>query len=274
MGLPFLLGQRTHWCGLAQLGVLPFSRIEKERWPVVFIRKLSGFCRGYFFLFREEQHEINNAAEEKQNGPELGRRQPRNEVAPMIASEKLNPETPETISHHVYRKVIAEVFFESEEEQDQRKKDQEDRFPKVGGPNLVVHPRECHPKERGSFLPIATACAKAADPSETVGDADTGGSDNGKTRQESAITFSKYPEIAEEKRGGSADQSAEESESPSPVISPGVFDEIVEVLEQNGRENPNDNRNNGIDFDVDDEPFVLFFSAEINLEIDKSHQNA
>lgn len=107
-----------------------------------------------------------------------------------------------------------------------------------------------------------------------MGDGDAGWRNDREAGEESAVFFPQNEKIAQEERQTATDQPAEKSQSPSPAIGGRVLDEVIEILKKDGEKEADCNRDQGIDFDVDDELLAFAFLPEINLKIDKGQDNA
>jgi len=107
-----------------------------------------------------------------------------------------------------------------------------------------------------------------------MGNGDASWGDDREAGEESAVLFPQNEEVAQQERQTTSDQPAEESQSPSPAIGSRVLDEVIKILKKDSEEETDGNRDQGIDFDVDDELLAFAFLPEINFKIDKGQDDA
>ena len=140
-----------------------------------------GFCVCFFLRFfripfcvhaahDEVQH---NAADDGQDRPELRRRQNAEELAAVIATQKLNQKAEYTVGNHIKTHVVPVVVAQQKHRADSEHDKQECRLVQLGRVNGVGKIGELDGKEEIRLFAVAAAGKEAADPPESVRNQDT-----------------------------------------------------------------------------------------------------
>ena len=98
------------------------------------------------------------------------------------------------------------------------------------------HSGEQHPIPSIGFFAIAASCEKASDSSKSMGDRNAGGSDDQEFLDHWEVPASDDPKIPNQERNHPSDEASIKGHRESPSVFASFFDEVIEVLEQNPRD--------------------------------------